>query len=209
MSRKTTLTETELSILNSPHMLWHKLEISIFIFLEDWAKRKAKEWTVFSSFYPGPPLILKNTNILTSLESLYGPLNWLQCLCWPCGQNRVLLFQKTCWGTVRRSHVDKPSSCVQMCAHFHKYPFLWFPIFFKENQDSVFIFCSSSHCGRFLWSRICPWGRTSPCFWAPHTHCHSPYLAVFYRPWLLCSQSDMAAMLYLLTSLQLCQKQCL
>lgn len=159
---KTTLTEIELSILNSSHMLWHKLEISIFIFLEDWTKREAKERTVFSSFYPDPPLIFEKYKHFTPLESLYGPLNWLQCLCWPCEQNRVLLFQKHA-GRPWEGHMFIPSSCVQMCAHSHKYPSSWFPIFFKENQDSIFIFCSSSYCGRSLWSRICPWGRTSPC----------------------------------------------
>lgn len=169
MSRKTTLTETELSIFNSPHMLWHKLEINIFIFLEDWAKREAKEWTVFSSFYPDPPLSLKNTNLLTSLESLYGPLNWPQCLCWPCGQNRVLLFQKHAGGPWE-GHMLINLPPVYRCVHILTNTHLFGSPSFSKKTKTLFLFSAlaatvvdSCEVGS------APEEGRALVFWAPHS----------------------------------------
>jgi hypothetical protein len=66
--------------------------MNIFIFLENWAKREAKEWTVFSSFYPDPPLILKKYKH----SHIPGKPLWTTKMSptRPYKQSRVLLFQK-------------------------------------------------------------------------------------------------------------------
>lgn len=112
-------------------------------------KKKKNQTTLFSSLYPGPPLIFKNTNILTFCESSYAPLKCLQCLHWSHKRREVLLFQKHPGGPWEgRMLISLPSK--HMYPHSHIHPSWWFPAFFKENQEPNFISRSSSCCGRSL-----------------------------------------------------------